>query len=179
MPQPARSSTASAPPTTPPGAASRASRTVAVSKVRTSLSAGAPVYRGVRLAHGPPSNATGLVFMDPASLHRPETHTNSLASSASPDWPRMYEEIHPLIHDSPFGGVGLIGKYSGEWGFRAYTNACGVLYRSTQMDLDVRYPPWCQSTGAPPAPWHLQPRTITVDTRSSRLLPVIVSPRRS
>jgi aldehyde dehydrogenase (NAD+) len=55
--------------------------------------------------------------------------------------------IHPLIHDLPFGGVGNsgMGKYHGEWGFRAYTNARGVLYHSTQMDLDVRYPPYSRN----------------------------------
>src|SRR5262249_44844089 len=33
--------------------------------------------------------------------------------------------IQPIIHDLPFGGVGSsgTGKYHGEWGFRAYTNA--------------------------------------------------------
>jgi hypothetical protein len=35
-----------------------------------------------------------------------------------------------------------MGKYHGEWGFRAYTNARGVLYHSTQVDLDDRYPPY-------------------------------------
>ena len=52
--------------------------------------------------------------------------------------------IHPLIPDFPFGGVGNsgMGKYHGEWGFRAYTNARGVLNHSTQMDPDVRYPPY-------------------------------------
>jgi aldehyde dehydrogenase (NAD+) len=30
----------------------------------------------------------------------------------------------------------------GEWGFRAYTNAGGVLYHSTRLDLGVRYPPY-------------------------------------
>jgi aldehyde dehydrogenase (NAD+) len=52
--------------------------------------------------------------------------------------------IHPLIHDLPFGGVGNsgMGKYHGEWGFRTYTNARGVLYHSTQMDVDIRYPPY-------------------------------------
>jgi aldehyde dehydrogenase (NAD+) len=51
--------------------------------------------------------------------------------------------IHPLIPDFPFGGVGNsgMGKYHGEWGFRAYTNARGVLNHSTQMDPDV-YPPY-------------------------------------
>jgi aldehyde dehydrogenase (NAD+) len=29
----------------------------------------------------------------------------------------------------------------GEWGFRAYTNARGVLYHTTRLDLGVRYPP--------------------------------------
>src|SRR5712672_300932 len=55
--------------------------------------------------------------------------------------------IHPLIHDLPFGGVGKsgMGKYHGEWGFRAYTNARGVLYHCTQMDLDVRYPPYSRN----------------------------------
>jgi aldehyde dehydrogenase (NAD+) len=52
--------------------------------------------------------------------------------------------IHPLIPDLPFGGVGNsgMGKYHGEWGFRAYTNARGVLNHSTKMDPDVRYPPY-------------------------------------
>jgi hypothetical protein len=35
-----------------------------------------------------------------------------------------------------------MGKYHGEWGFRAYTNTRGVLYHSTRIDLDVRYPPY-------------------------------------
>jgi aldehyde dehydrogenase (NAD+) len=35
-----------------------------------------------------------------------------------------------------------MGKYHGEWGFRAYTNARGVLYHSTVLDLDLRYPPY-------------------------------------
>jgi aldehyde dehydrogenase (NAD+) len=52
--------------------------------------------------------------------------------------------VQPLIHDLPFGGVGQsgMGKYHGEWGFRAYSNARGVLNHSTQLDLDIRYPPY-------------------------------------
>ena len=52
--------------------------------------------------------------------------------------------VQPLIHELPFGGVGNsgMGKYHGEWGFRAYTNARGVLYHSTVLDLDLRYPPY-------------------------------------
>src|SRR5438876_9046246 len=52
--------------------------------------------------------------------------------------------VQPLIHDLPFGGVGNsgMGKYHGEWGFRAYTNARGVLRHSTQVDPGVRYPPY-------------------------------------
>jgi aldehyde dehydrogenase (NAD+) len=55
--------------------------------------------------------------------------------------------IHPLVHDLPFGGVGNsgMGKYHGEWGFRAYTNARGVLNHSTKMDPDVRYPPYSRN----------------------------------
>lgn len=52
--------------------------------------------------------------------------------------------IHPLVPELPFGGVGNsgMGKYHGEWGFRAYTNARGVLYHSTTADPGVRYPPY-------------------------------------
>src|SRR5262245_24213669 len=52
--------------------------------------------------------------------------------------------IQPIIHDLPFGGVGNsgMGKYHGEWGFRTYTNARGVLYHGTRVDPDLRYPPY-------------------------------------
>jgi aldehyde dehydrogenase (NAD+) len=38
-------------------------------------------------------------------------------------------KVQPLVRELPFGGVGNsgMGKYHGEWGFRAYTNARGVL----------------------------------------------------
>lgn len=56
--------------------------------------------------------------------------------------------VHPLIHDLPFGGIGAsgMGKYHGEWGFRAYTNARGVLNHSTRLDLAIRYPPYDRYT---------------------------------
>jgi len=52
--------------------------------------------------------------------------------------------VQPIIHDLPFGGVGDsgMGKYHGEWGFRAYTNARTVLSHGTTIDLGVRYPPY-------------------------------------
>ena len=53
--------------------------------------------------------------------------------------------LQPIIHGLPFGGVGSsgIGKYHGEFGFRAYTNARGVLDHSTLLDFGgVRYPPY-------------------------------------
>jgi acyl-CoA reductase-like NAD-dependent aldehyde dehydrogenase len=52
--------------------------------------------------------------------------------------------IQPLIPDLPFGGVGNsgMGKYHGEWGFRTYTNARGVLYHGTGIDPDLRYLPY-------------------------------------
>jgi aldehyde dehydrogenase (NAD+) len=52
--------------------------------------------------------------------------------------------VHPIIHDFPFGGVGHsgMGKYHGDWGFRAYTNARGVLHHSARIDPGVRYPPY-------------------------------------
>jgi len=52
--------------------------------------------------------------------------------------------IHPLVPDLPFGGVGNsgMGKYHGEWGFRSYTNARGILYHATDPDPGMRYPPY-------------------------------------
>jgi aldehyde dehydrogenase (NAD+) len=53
--------------------------------------------------------------------------------------------LQPIIHELPFGGVGNsgMGKYHGEWGFRTYSNARGVLYHSTRVDFaSVRYPPY-------------------------------------
>lgn len=53
--------------------------------------------------------------------------------------------LQPILHDFPFGGVGSsgMGKYHGQWGFRAYTNARGVLYHSSLLDFDsLRYPPY-------------------------------------
>src|SRR5262249_12778699 len=48
--------------------------------------------------------------------------------------------VQPLVRELPFGGVGNsgMGKYHGEWGFRAYTNARGVLHHSTLLDPSVR-----------------------------------------
>ncbi len=57
--------------------------------------------------------------------------------------------LQPLIHDLPFGGVGSsgMGKYHGEWGFRAYSNARGILYYSTRVDFAaLRYPPYNRNT---------------------------------
>src|ERR1700730_380687 len=53
--------------------------------------------------------------------------------------------LQPTIHDLPFGGVGNsgMGKYHGEWGFRAYSNARGLLSHSTKIDIgSLRYPPY-------------------------------------
>jgi aldehyde dehydrogenase (NAD+) len=52
--------------------------------------------------------------------------------------------VHPILHDFPFGGVGNsgMGRYHGEWGFRAYTNPRGVLRHTARIDPGVRYPPY-------------------------------------
>jgi aldehyde dehydrogenase (NAD+) len=53
--------------------------------------------------------------------------------------------LQPIIHDLPFGGVGNsgMGKYHGEWGFRAYSNVRGVLSHSTAIEIGgLRYPPY-------------------------------------
>jgi acyl-CoA reductase-like NAD-dependent aldehyde dehydrogenase len=67
-----------------------------------------------------------------------------LDSTASGDAAVNDCTVQPIIHDLPFGGVGKsgMGKYHGEWGFRAYTNARGVLFHSTRLDLSARYPPY-------------------------------------
>lgn len=56
--------------------------------------------------------------------------------------------LQPLVPELPFGGVGNsgMGKYHGKWGFQAFTNARGVLYHSTTIDPDVRYPPYSRHT---------------------------------
>ena len=56
--------------------------------------------------------------------------------------------VQPLVRELPFGGVGNsgMGKYHGEWGFRAYTNARGVLHRGTSFDPRLRYPPYSENT---------------------------------
>ena len=56
--------------------------------------------------------------------------------------------VQPIVRELPFGGVGNsgMGKYHGEWGFRAYTNARGVLYRGTRLDSSLRYPPYSRRT---------------------------------
>jgi len=63
--------------------------------------------------------------------------------------------VQPIVRELPFGGVGNsgMGKYHGIWGFRAYTNARGVLYRGTRIDPSLRYPPY--SRGARLRNWVL------------------------
>ena len=51
---------------------------------------------------------------------------------------------HLTVHGLPFGGVGKsgMGKYHGEWGFRDFSNARGLLDHGTKFDPDLRYPPY-------------------------------------
>jgi len=67
-----------------------------------------------------------------------------LAETASGDAAVNDCAVQPIIRELPFGGVGNsgMGKYHGEWGFRAYTNARGVLSRGTRFDAALRYPPY-------------------------------------
>jgi acyl-CoA reductase-like NAD-dependent aldehyde dehydrogenase len=68
-----------------------------------------------------------------------------LSSTASGDAAINDCTLQPVIHDLPFGGVGNsgMGKYHGEWGFRAYSNARGILTHSTRIDIGgLRYPPY-------------------------------------
>jgi aldehyde dehydrogenase (NAD+) len=68
-----------------------------------------------------------------------------LSSTSSGDADVNDCTLQPTIHDLPFGGVGNsgMGKYHGEWGFRAYSNARGILSHSTKIDIGgLRYPPY-------------------------------------
>ena len=68
-----------------------------------------------------------------------------LNSTASGDAGVNECTLQPIVHDLPFGGVGNsgMGKYHGEWGFRAYSNARGVLSHTTHIDVGaLRYPPY-------------------------------------
>lgn len=71
-----------------------------------------------------------------------------LASTASGDAVVNDCAVHPIVRELPFGGVGTsgMGKYHGEWGFRAFTNARGVLHRGTAFDAPLRYPPYSRGS---------------------------------
>ncbi len=71
-----------------------------------------------------------------------------LAATASGDTAVNDCAVQPIVRELPFGGVGNsgMGKYHGEWGFRAYTNARGVLRRGTGLDPALRYPPYSRNS---------------------------------
>jgi aldehyde dehydrogenase (NAD+) len=71
-----------------------------------------------------------------------------LASTASGDAVVNDCTVQPIVRELPFGGVGNsgMGKYHGQWGFRAYTNARGVLHRGTRFDAALRYPPYSRNS---------------------------------
>ncbi|MBS0526967.1 MAG: aldehyde dehydrogenase family protein [Proteobacteria bacterium] len=70
------------------------------------------------------------------------------ANTASGDAALNDCAVQPIVRELPFGGVGNsgMGKYHGQWGFRAYTNARGVLYRGTRFDAALRYPPYSRNS---------------------------------
>jgi acyl-CoA reductase-like NAD-dependent aldehyde dehydrogenase len=89
-----------------------------------------------------PSPLGLYIFSEDESLTQHILH-----STASGDAGINECTLQPIVHDLPFGGVGNsgMGKYHGEWGFRAYSNIRGVLYHSTKLDIaGLRYPPYDQ-----------------------------------
>ncbi len=52
--------------------------------------------------------------------------------------------VHLGVHDLPFGGVGEsgFGAYHGRHGFETFSHRKGILDKSFQLDLDLRYPPY-------------------------------------
>ena len=97
------------------------------------------VQEAVDFVNARPSPLGLYVFAEDQGVTRHILDTTTSGDAAVNDC-----MLHPLIPDLPFGGVGNsgMGKYHGEWGFRAYTNARGVFNHSTKIDLDVRYPPY-------------------------------------
>ena len=96
----------------------------------------------IRTVNAQPAPLGLYVFSEDASIS-----TRILDATRSGDAAVNDCTVQPLIQDLPFGGVGSsgMGKYHGEWGFRAYTNARGVLYHSTMLDPGVRYPPYSEN----------------------------------
>jgi aldehyde dehydrogenase (NAD+) len=52
--------------------------------------------------------------------------------------------MHMPVPELPFGGVGAsgMGHYHGEYSFKAFTHAKGVLRKSTWIDIPIRYAPY-------------------------------------
>lgn len=52
--------------------------------------------------------------------------------------------LHIGVHDMPFGGVGNsgMGKYHGEYSFKAFSNERSIVRTPTSLDLPFRYPPF-------------------------------------
>jgi aldehyde dehydrogenase (NAD+) len=96
----------------------------------------------IEFVNARPSPLGLYIFSEDQSLTQQILH-----STDSGDAGVNERTVQPLIHDLPFGGVGNsgMGKYHGEWGFRAYSNVRGVLYHSTKLDVaGLRHPPYNQ-----------------------------------
>jgi len=94
----------------------------------------------IRFVNARPSPLGLYIFSENQSLTE-----QILNSTASGDAGLNECTLQPIIHDLPFGGVGTsgMGKYHGEWGFRAYSNVRGVLHHSTLLDIGgLHYPPY-------------------------------------
>ena len=84
-----------------------------------------------------PSPLGVYLFSENPSLGK-QTLNSTVSGDAAPNECML----QPTIHDLPFGGVGNsgVGKYHGEWGFRAYLNARGVLSQSRRIDIGSALP---------------------------------------
>jgi acyl-CoA reductase-like NAD-dependent aldehyde dehydrogenase len=100
------------------------------------------VEQAIAMVNAQPSPLGLYLFAEDASVSSQILNATRSGDAAVNDC-----TVQPLIQDLPFGGVGNsgIGKYHGEWGFRAYTNARGVLHHSTMFDPGVRYPPYSEN----------------------------------
>jgi aldehyde dehydrogenase (NAD+) len=93
----------------------------------------------IRIINARPPPLGVYVFAEDAEMSRALLESTKSGAAVINDC-----ALQPLVHNLPFGGVGEsgMGKYHGESGFRAYTNARSVLHHSTMFDPAVRYPPY-------------------------------------
>ena len=74
-----------------------------------------------------------------------KTHEETVLSRTSSGGVCVNDVVmHLPVPGLPFGGVGGsgMGHYHGEYSFKTFTHAKGILHKSTWIDIPVRYAPY-------------------------------------